>query len=698
MVEEANQSRDESLGVAATAPPPAVAHPLTPGEVIGDRYRIVRFVGEGAMGAVYLAEHVTLRTRVALKLLHRELCTVQEVVTRFEREAIAAGNIDHPHIARASDFGTIARDGANEFYLILEYVEGVSLHERLTEGPLPLETTLAIAKQILSGLARAHELGIVHRDLKPENVMLVSREGVDNFVKILDFGIARVPTMPSEAQSSSGNASAPALTRAGMVYGTPEYMSPEQAVGGDVDARADLYSLGVMLFEMISGKRPFEADNFVKLLGMHVTKPAPRLSERVLNVPSELDLLLNQLLAKDAAARPQTAREVSAILEPLMARGTTNSAVSLSRIATTAPVADLVTADAKPIATAATLAAVPMSQLAGQAALSPSGRPVAAIARDNRRLLLLGGIGSGTLLLLAMFVFAIRGSSSNASKQGPDAAPSTAATIRAIDVLHKYEGGNVTLAEEQLHHLVVKEADSPEMLRARLVAHTKAGTLDSALTVLVTAKTKSPELVSSVDAHQFYRVVLKSSAATGGSADATAARTKLVDGAVQLMEAFPTEQGADMLYEAAYGPPSNAQAASSLTTAGTAPEQGTAPSAIPSLAPPVEASPKPARSEVTERCKLALKNERIFKVATPALQAALSLREVGASCKVLAELPRVVEVGDQRSVDILLDLRKTRNIVVTKKFLIVKNTVDTLYCLKKGDPLGKAINQIQSRR
>jgi len=158
------------------------------GTVVGERYRLEDLLGVGGMGAVYRAQHVLMQKTLALKVLHRGMAQVDEVVARFEREAVAAGNIEHPNVARATDFGRL-EDGS--FFLVLEYVQGESLRDVLTRGPVAVDRTVHIACQISAALARAHGLGIVHRDIKPENVMLVERDGDPDFVKVLDFGIAK---------------------------------------------------------------------------------------------------------------------------------------------------------------------------------------------------------------------------------------------------------------------------------------------------------------------------------------------------------------------------------------------------------------------------------------------------------------------------------------------------------------------------
>ena len=308
-------AREESS--AAGAPKPRTSHrPGGPGALIGTtisgRYRIDRLLGEGGMGAVYEAEHTHMRKRLAVKVLHAEMSRLPEVVARFEREAMAAAHIDHPNVAAATDFGKLD-DGS--FFLVLEYVEGHSLREAIAVGRIELGRAMYIAFQIAAALQRAHALGIVHRDLKPENVMLVEREGEPDFVKVLDFGIAKVPV--GELANASPNSIKPTgapqvLTQMGMVYGTPEYMAPEQALGQSVDARADLYGLGVMLYEMLAGSRPFDAESKVSLLGRHVTARVPPFSERCPEalIPPEVEAIVMKLMSKEASDRYLDSKEL----------------------------------------------------------------------------------------------------------------------------------------------------------------------------------------------------------------------------------------------------------------------------------------------------------------------------------------------------------------------------------------------------
>ena len=283
------------------------------GTVLSGRYRIDALIGEGGMGKVYAAEHVAMHKRLALKVLHRELSVVPELVTRFEREAMAAANIDHANIASATDFGKLEDDSV---FIALELVEGRCLRDVIAAGPIPIRRALGIARQIASALAAAHALSIVHRDLKPENVMLVERNADPDFVKVLDFGVAKVPI------GEAGGAGPGVLTRIGTVFGTPEYIPPEQALGQPSDGRADLYSLGVMLYEMLTGVRPFTSTSKVNLVGMHLSEPPPKLEDRApgLGVPDALETLVSRLLKKSATDRPQRAEEVMRAIDDILAQ------------------------------------------------------------------------------------------------------------------------------------------------------------------------------------------------------------------------------------------------------------------------------------------------------------------------------------------------------------------------------------------
>jgi serine/threonine-protein kinase len=284
------------------------AHSVAPGTLIADRYRVEDVLGEGGMGIVYRAEHVHIRKRVAIKVLLPRWTRTAEVVARFEREAVAAGAIADPHVAAATDFGRLA-DGS--FFLVLEYLEGRTLRSELKVAPFEPVRALAIARGIALGIAAAHAKGVVHRDLKPENVMLVERDGDPDFVKVLDFGIARIEGPPA--------ASGPALTSAGAILGTPDYMAPEQALGTPVDARADLYALGVMLFEMLTGGCPFRGGAVTVLRQHMLTPPPPLPPEMAARLPTAVQVLVARLLQKEPDARYANATELDYALQECIA-------------------------------------------------------------------------------------------------------------------------------------------------------------------------------------------------------------------------------------------------------------------------------------------------------------------------------------------------------------------------------------------
>ncbi|MBC8072535.1 MAG: serine/threonine protein kinase, partial [Deltaproteobacteria bacterium] len=279
--------------------------PLAPGEIVGGRYRVVRLLGEGGMGRVYEAEHVLLGQRVAIKLLRRDRQSAEHLA-RFRQEAEAAGRIGHPAIVGVSDFG--GRDEGHA-YMVMELLRGESMESWLAR-PGSLRAGLEAIVEVARGLHAAHLAGVVHRDLKPANLFL--HHGVDGRVhaKILDFGIAKLASTEHTAIA----------TAAGTVLGTPYYLAPERALGRALDARADLYSLGVILFELATGTVPFLDETFMGVLAKHVrVMPLdPRQAAPDRGVPDGLARLIMVLLAKDPAQRTASAELLAAELERLL--------------------------------------------------------------------------------------------------------------------------------------------------------------------------------------------------------------------------------------------------------------------------------------------------------------------------------------------------------------------------------------------
>ncbi len=277
------------------------------GQILGGRYRITALIGEGRSGVVYQAEHAMMHKRVALKLLHASLADDAKAVARFRREAEAASQLDHPNLVAAKDFGR-TEDGA--FFLVMDYVEGRSLRAAIDAGPLSPARAVRIARHIAQALRCAHRAGIVHRDIKPENVMLVRTEEDKEAARVLDFGIAGF-----DPESEHASAEQP-LTRAGALVGTPAYMAPEQAVGEAATPASDLYALGVVLFEMLAGRHPFDGAAGA-IMSKHVVGRVPQIAERAptVTVPPELEAIVHRLLEKAPNDRLPNADAVIDALE-----------------------------------------------------------------------------------------------------------------------------------------------------------------------------------------------------------------------------------------------------------------------------------------------------------------------------------------------------------------------------------------------
>ncbi len=306
--------------------------PVHEGEILAEKYRVERVLGVGGMGVVVAATHLQLEERVAIKFLVKEALGNAEAVARFAREARAAVKIKSEHVARVIDVGTL-ETGAP--YMVMEYLEGGDLSQVLqSRGALPVEEAVEYVLQAAEAIAHAHVLGIVHRDLKPANLFLIRRPDGTNAVKVLDFGISKV--MP-RAGSSSDNA----MTRTRTVMGSPLYMSPEQMTSTrDVDGRTDLWALAAILYELVSGQPPFNADTMPQLCGLILSAPTPSIRSVRPNVPPALDAVLRRCLEKDPGRRYPNVAEFAAALGEFAPRRARTSIDRISRVIQSASMTD----------------------------------------------------------------------------------------------------------------------------------------------------------------------------------------------------------------------------------------------------------------------------------------------------------------------------------------------------------------------
>ena len=624
------------------------------GMTLSGRYRIERLLGEGGMGAVYQAEHTHMRKRLAVKVLHPEMSRLPEVVARFEREAMAAAHIDHPNVATATDFGKL-EDGS--FFLVLEFVEGKSLRDAINDGRLELGRALHITRQIAAALKGAHALGIVHRDLKPENVMLVERDGDADFVKVLDFGIAKVPV--GELAQSSGE-KGPVLTQLGMVYGTPEYMAPEQALGQNVDARADLYGVGVMAFEMLTASRPYDHDSKVALLGMHVTAAIPLPSERRpdAGIPAEVDAIVKTLLAKEASERFQDAKElidtINATLASLAAQGRV-----AARFAGVAPASSpLVTSAALP--TRATLASG--AALGSISAEHPDAPPPSEKHDPSSRTVVAIGASLAGVLALVMVVIIIltRGGSPGTTTLADGAtvatssssAPKPTSPTRSAqkpevetqirDAIALVDKGDYATAISQLTDLQRTNASRTDIHRALVDAY--MATKQPSLAMEEAAKTLAVDGGFAKDKQ--LRLHVRNAALTGGK--------EAEEKAFGLLEGSLGSDGPDGLYDIAYI---------------------------------VKDYPKPQA-----RARSSLKRTDVRAKATDELKLALDVRYASQTspCELRKYFDKAAEIGDWRTSTILKGYLSTGGCGFLGKR-------DCWPCLHGDGSLGRALQRIDER-
>ena len=274
-------------------------------ETLDGRYQLTKRIGDGGMGTVYEAKHVLMDKTVAVKVIHDALAYSDHIAKRFEREAKSASRLTDPHCINVTDFG---RTSGGALFLVMELLQGETLSERLRKNsPLSVEKASQITRHILKALIHAHEVGVVHRDLKPDNVMLVTHGDETDFAKVFDFGIAKL---------ASGDEGDENLTSAGLILGTPSYMSPEQSTGKMIDHRADIYAVGVMLYEMLAGVRPFRGNSPVDVVYSHVSGPIPALPKNC-DAPHAFQKIINKALAKKPENRFATAQEFLEALDKI---------------------------------------------------------------------------------------------------------------------------------------------------------------------------------------------------------------------------------------------------------------------------------------------------------------------------------------------------------------------------------------------
>lgn len=375
------------------------------GSIIAERYHVLKKLGEGGMGQVYLAEHVKMGRKSAVKVMNPGMVHDADAISRFNREASNASRINHPHVAGIYDFGETA-DGL--IYLAMEFVEGEALTDIVkSQGALPAMRAARITKQAADGLQAAHDLGIVHRDLKPDNIMIGKNRDGSDCVKVVDFGIAKAAG--SEAQN---------VTRTGMVVGTPEYMSPEQLSGDRLDGRSDVYSLALVAFNMLTGKLPFPSETVQESMIMRLTTRPQSLSQMngTIQWPASVEQVMEKALERDAKLRYQSASQFGdALYDAIESMPKSAFAEGGTLVMGATP--------------------VPATMVSPAAAAAPRPAPAASAApvapRPSRTPVLVGG-GVLAAAVLAGGVFFLKAPASTPENTG--AAASTAAAAPAVPV------------------------------------------------------------------------------------------------------------------------------------------------------------------------------------------------------------------------------------------------------------------------
>ena len=300
------------------------------GQTLGGRFELLELIGEGGYGEVYLANQVSMDREVAVKVIHPYLAATPGVTERFEREARVASKLHHPNTVVYFDFGK----DEDLLFLAMEYVRGRALSDiLLAESALDLGRAVHVVLQVLGALREAHRVNLIHRDLKPANILITERAGDPSFVKVIDFGLAKIVRGPSDSKPPEDGP-----TETGAIIGTPAFMAPEQIRGEELDGRCDLYAVGVMLFVILTGHKPFQGNTPVETAAMHLTQSPPLLRNFNPAVPVALEGLVMQLLSKDRTARPKNAHSVMQSLAKTMDLPTPSGSSGLTRMVVQAEV------------------------------------------------------------------------------------------------------------------------------------------------------------------------------------------------------------------------------------------------------------------------------------------------------------------------------------------------------------------------
>ncbi|MEZ4392139.1 MAG: serine/threonine-protein kinase [Polyangiales bacterium] len=378
------------------APPVAKPDPYVGREILSGQFKVLERVGSGGMGAVYRAQQPSMDRFVAVKILHSKFTNRKDLVSRFRREARAMSHLTHPNTAKVYLYGQLED---NACYIVMEYLEGRNLGQLVRqEGPLDPARAVAILVQACGALEEAHQKGIIHRDLKPENIFLCKQGGIENFAKVLDFGLAKV----TEREMQPGSL---ILTQEGMVFGTPEFMSPEQAQGKTLDARSDVYSLAVILYELLTGKLPFDARSPMEFITLHVQATPIPLSVRApdRSFPPGLEDVILKAMAKRPEDRYQSAGEFAAHLAAVVPDAAVREALSAL------PDAALALAATQPSRPAMRSENAPPSPIAensvrAKSATPPPGAPAPGLAPSPSPPAKSGGLPVAALILIGVVI------------------------------------------------------------------------------------------------------------------------------------------------------------------------------------------------------------------------------------------------------------------------------------------------------